>query len=149
MHTHPLVFYFRAISFGIIFLIGIISINIVQLPGRFLPFRLFYRNYMRFTQRLFGSLILILTFLFTPLSINLTGAHQGLSRNSFNPIIANHQIYSNPIIANHSADWWYIWLLACFRDAHGDMKILLIERLSYLPLVGNLKSNFRLGNALL
>lgn len=126
--VHPIVFYTRTTAFGIIFFLGILAINLVQLPGRLLfPLRKVYRNYMRFTQRLFGSLILTLTFIFSPLSINLTGAHQGLKSNTFAPIIANHQIYT---------DWWYIWLLACFRDAHGEMKILLIERLSKLPLIG-------------
>ncbi|KAJ2990574.1 hypothetical protein HDV02_004277 [Globomyces sp. JEL0801] len=82
---------------------------------------------MRFTQRLFGSLIIILTYLFAPLKVVMTGHHQDLNNTSFAPIIANHQIYT---------DWWYIWIFAYFRNSHGELKIMMMEKLRSIPIFG-------------
>jgi lysocardiolipin and lysophospholipid acyltransferase len=103
-------------------------INCLQFLGLFLRIsRPHYRTYMRFTQRLFGSLILVATYLFAPLQIILTGHHQDLNSSSFVPIMANHQIYT---------DWWYIWLFSWFRNAHGELKIILKQSLGWIPILG-------------
>lgn len=103
-------------------------INIVQLWGIvLLPFRPLYRRYMRFSQRLFGSLMLVVTYILAPLQINLSGCHQELQADTFAPIMANHQIYT---------DWWYVWLFGWFRNAHGELKIILKDSLKHVPVMG-------------
>lgn len=120
--------YLRAIAFSIVWWSGIVLVNLLQFPGFFLlPWRRQYRSWMKVSQRVFGSLLIVTTFLFAPLQIIVTGCHQHLQHETFSPMIANHQIYT---------DWWYIWLFSCFRNAHGEIKILLIEALSRIPLMG-------------
>lgn len=41
--------------------------------------------------------------------------------------MANHQIYP---------DWLYMWTLARIVGKHGDVKILLMAILRYIPLIG-------------
>ena len=47
---------------------------------------------MRFTQRMFGSLMLITTYILAPLEIIMTGQHESLNSQSVAPIIANQYI---------------------------------------------------------
>ncbi|KAI8917157.1 acyltransferase-domain-containing protein [Powellomyces hirtus] len=105
------------------------SINLLQYPGLLLSLasRHAYRKYIQFTQALFGSLIVLLTYLFTPVEIVVTGDHQALTRDAMAVIMANHQIYS---------DWWWLWILAWHKGAHGSMKIILKQSLKYLPVFG-------------
>ncbi|KAJ3021057.1 hypothetical protein HKX48_009302 [Thoreauomyces humboldtii] len=105
------------------------SINLIQYPGLLLAFfsRHVYRQYINFTQSLFGALIVLLTYLFTPVEIVVTGDHDQLDRNTMAVIMANHQIYS---------DWWWLWILAWHKGAHGSMKIILKQSLKYLPVFG-------------
>lgn len=119
----------RALLFSIVCLTGVFLVNVIQFPAALLlwPWRRTYRNWMKFSQKVFGCILIATTFLFAPLQIVVTGAHQDLSNKTFAPIIGNHQIYT---------DWWYIWLFSCFRNAHGEIKILLIEALSRIPLMG-------------
>ncbi|KAI8929652.1 acyltransferase-domain-containing protein [Entophlyctis helioformis] len=136
-HTHApgmaenksILFYLRMVAFlGILFGCSL-AINYIQFIG--LPLKLvsrsYYRRWMRFTQRLFGSLMLIETYLFAPLDIVLTGDHEALRDTDVTVIMANHQIYS---------DWWYIWLMAWFKGAHGELKIMLKHDLSKVPILG-------------
>ena len=102
-------------------------IILIQLPGLLLPNRQVYRNWMRFTQRLWGSLILVVTWIFAPITIKLSGNHSLLKSSSFVTIMANHQIYT---------DWWYVWILAWFKDAHGEVKIILKDELQRIPVFG-------------
>jgi 1-acyl-sn-glycerol-3-phosphate acyltransferase len=71
--------------------------------------------------------MMVTTYLLAPSKIILTGHHYDLNAKSFTPIIANHQIYT---------DWWYFWLIAWFRSAHGEMKIIMKEDLKNLPIFG-------------
>ncbi|KAJ3348944.1 hypothetical protein HDU91_006445 [Kappamyces sp. JEL0680] len=88
LHRSPVHYYFRAISFASLIFGCSCIIYLLQLAGLFLyPVRPVYRNHMRFTQRLFGSLIIVATFLFAPLSIELTGSHEALKQTSFVPIM--------------------------------------------------------------
>jgi hypothetical protein len=70
-------FYIRAASFAFLLFSTSIIINFLQTSGLILlfPMRKLYRNFMRFTQRLFGSLIIVLTYIFAPVNIVLTGPH--------------------------------------------------------------------------
>ena len=86
----PILYLFRSISFLSVLVLCSIAINAVQAWGFLFLFALsrpFYRLSMRFTQRLFGILILFCTFLYSPLQIVLTGAHQELNQDSFAPIM--------------------------------------------------------------
>ncbi|KAI8894813.1 acyltransferase-domain-containing protein [Globomyces pollinis-pini] len=123
-----LIYYVRVVAFIWLILGVSFAINIVQLPGLLLYFsRPHYRTWMRFTQRLFGSLVIVATYLFAPLQIVMTGEHVHLNRKSFVPIMANHQIYT---------DWWYVWIFSYFRDSHGELKIILKESLKSVPILG-------------
>ncbi|KAJ8329833.1 hypothetical protein O5D80_002026 [Batrachochytrium dendrobatidis] len=86
-----------------------------------------YRTEMRKCQGLFGSLILYVTFFYAPLDIILTGDHDGLTSEKSVVIMANHQIYT---------DWWYIWIICWFRNAHCNLKIMLKASLRFLPILG-------------
>ncbi|KAL2912156.1 hypothetical protein HK105_208357 [Polyrhizophydium stewartii] len=125
----PLRFYINAVLFLWAMTACSLAINWVQLVA--LPLSLVsrrhYRRWMRFTQRLFGSLMLTVTYVFAPLEIVMTGDHEGLTGDSVAVIMANHQIYT---------DWWYIWLFAWFRNAHGEIKIMLKDSLAKLPIFG-------------
>ncbi|KAI9105883.1 acyltransferase-domain-containing protein [Phlyctochytrium arcticum] len=105
------------------------AINIIQFPS--LPLRVFsrrvYRRYIQFTQAVFGTLLVLLTWLFTPLEIVVTGDHELLKGDSMTVIMANHQIYS---------DWWWLWILAWKKNAHGCLKIILKKSLKHLPVFG-------------
>ena len=49
---------------------------------------------MRWVQGFWASLCVLLTWLFAPLELVLTGEHALLTMNTFAPIISNHQIYT-------------------------------------------------------
>ena len=86
---NPILYLVRTAAFLSIYVSCSILINGIQFWGLslYLLSRDYYRNYMRFTQRLFGILIVIVTFIFSPLQIVLTGEHSGLNQESFVPIM--------------------------------------------------------------
>ncbi|TPX59410.1 1-acylglycerol-3-phosphate O-acyltransferase [Spizellomyces sp. 'palustris'] len=122
-------FILRTFIFVVIMDCSAASINLVQYPSLILSplSRHLYRRYIQFTQAMFGSLIVLLTYLFTPVEIVVTGDHRHLDRDATAVIMANHQIYS---------DWWWLWILAWKRNAHGSLKIILKESLKFLPVFG-------------
>ena len=86
-----------------------------------------YRSYVRITGRIFGSFVILLLFVFTPGSrLVLTGDHS-LQSDDLQIVMANHQIYP---------DWLYLWAYARHLRKHGDVKVLLMAVLKYLPLLG-------------
>ncbi|KAI8816596.1 acyltransferase-domain-containing protein [Fimicolochytrium jonesii] len=112
------------------------SINLLQFPGLILhPIsRRVYRQYMQWTQKLFGELIVLLTWVFTGrVEIVVTGEWEALSEErggaipEMKVIMANHQIYS---------DWWWLWIVAWSCGAHGSLKIILKKSLKYFPVFG-------------
>ncbi|KAJ3187753.1 hypothetical protein HDU85_006146 [Gaertneriomyces sp. JEL0708] len=105
------------------------AVNLIQYPGLLLRLisRTLYRRYIMFTQGLFGSLLVLLTYVFSPIEIVVTGEWKALDNKSMAVIMANHQIYS---------DWWWLWILAWHRNAHGCVKIILKQSLKYLPVFG-------------
>ncbi|KAI8586061.1 acyltransferase-domain-containing protein [Geranomyces variabilis] len=122
-------FALRSFVFVLIMDCSAASINLIQYPGLLLALvsRHVYRQYIQLTQALFGSLIVLLTYLFTPVEIVVTGDHAALDTNALAVVMANHQIYS---------DWWWLWILAWHKNAHGCMKIILKQSLKYLPVFG-------------
>ncbi|KAJ3160314.1 hypothetical protein HK101_000918 [Irineochytrium annulatum] len=106
-----------------------LCINVVQVfsfPLLMVDHRL-YRNYIRVTERLFASLMVLLTYLLMPVHLSITGDTSGLKASTSTLLISNHQTL---------LDWWYIWLLCWTRGAHGEIKIILKESLRWLPIVG-------------
>ena len=87
-----------------------------------------YRKVIIVTERSFGSMIIFLCSLLSPgTQLVLTGDHELLKETEKAILIANHQIYP---------DWLYLWALARQFGRHGDLKIMLIAVLKYLPIFG-------------
>jgi 1-acyl-sn-glycerol-3-phosphate acyltransferase len=77
-------------------------------------------------QAAFGSLMAVLTWIFCPISIALSGDYKRLKSNRC-ILMANHQIYT---------DWWYIWMIACRHGLGGNIKIMLKHELRSIPIFG-------------
>ena len=120
----------RTVAFLLLLTITSIGIQICQYPSLLLQLnaslRKVYKWYHVQTQRAFGSLILIITWIFCPISIILSGDYDSL-RSPRCVLMANHQIYT---------DWWYIWILACHYGQGGNIKIMLKHELSSIPIFG-------------
>lgn len=98
----------RLLLFTTTFILGILIVNTIQLPALFLYHvlrsRRLYRSYARMTEQLFGSILVLTTWLVCPLELVISGdAADALDSSSRAVVIANHQIYT---------DWWYFWLFA-------------------------------------
>lgn len=115
----PIHYLFRSISFLSVLVLCSIAINAVQAWGFLFLFALsrpFYRLFMRFTQRLFGILILFCTFIYSPLQIVLTGAHQELNQDSFAPIMVFMSIsssFTEDLLISHTSSRGSICTLGC------------------------------------
>ena len=71
---------------------------------------------------------MILTIVLIPKTkLVLTGDYESLKDQSKVILISNHQIYP---------DWVYLWLFTRKFNRHGDLQILLIWVLKYIPLFG-------------
>ena len=87
-----------------------------------------YRKVIIVTERSFGSMIIFLCSLLTPgTKLVLTGDFELLKETEKAILMSNHQIYP---------DWLYLWALARQSGRHGDLKIMLIQALQYLPIFG-------------
>ncbi|KAI8911051.1 acyltransferase-domain-containing protein [Gorgonomyces haynaldii] len=86
-----------------------------------------YKFYIRLTEMAFGSLLLITGYLFVPGRIIFTGDIENMKQIHQSIVIANHQIFP---------DFFYLWLAARRFNHHGDVKILLMKVLKYIPLAG-------------
>ncbi|KAJ3193779.1 Acyl-CoA:lysophosphatidylglycerol acyltransferase 1 [Irineochytrium annulatum] len=87
-----------------------------------------YRAYIRVTEQIFGSIIMIVTYLLCPgTKLVVTGDFDRIRARGKSIMISNHQIYP---------DWFYLWAFTWLRGCHGDLKIMLIEWLKYLPIFG-------------
>jgi 1-acyl-sn-glycerol-3-phosphate acyltransferase len=79
-------------------------------------------------ERAFGSFVVFLIWFYIPgTRFVLTGEHQKMKEPARLITIANHQIYP---------DWLYLWTLAWYQNKHGDVKILLMAVLKYIPILG-------------
>lgn len=110
-----------------------ITINVCQWPGYPLQLldRRAFRRWMSFTERIFGSLIVALTYAFCPASIHVAAE----TRSAWDAMLNGEKCV---LIANHQAllDWWYLWIVAWRENRHGDVKIILKESLKFLPIFG-------------
>ena len=86
-----------------------------------------FRSHMRFTEYLFGGFIVCLLWATTQSELVITGDLSVMASHPMQIIMANHQIYP---------DWLYMWILARVVGKSGDVKILLMAILRYLPFAG-------------
>lgn len=86
-----------------------------------------FRSYMRFTEFLFGGYVVCILWATTCSELVITGDLSVMASQQMQIIMANHQIYP---------DWLYMWTLARVVGKSGDVKILLMAILRYLPFVG-------------
>ncbi|KAI8854376.1 acyltransferase-domain-containing protein [Chytridium lagenaria] len=103
---------------------------IIQIPSfvLLLHSHKLYRYYIRLTEQIFGSMLVITTSLLCPATkLVITGDFDLIKPKHRSILFANHQIYP---------DWFYLWIFAWLRGCHGDLKILLMEWLAYLPVFG-------------
>ena len=101
-----IVFYLKIALFLVLFLTVTLSILSMQFPSLLLLFHShrLYRGYIRITEKIFGSLIIVLVHTFTPgTKLILTGDYDKLKADEKYVLISNHQIYP---------DWIYLWTLA-------------------------------------
>ena len=89
--------------------------------------RAIYRSWTQWSQALFTSLMVVVTYLCCPLKIQLSGDYDILSKKERLVLIANHQIYT---------DWWYVWLLGWVEGKGRYLKIILKDSLSRIPIFG-------------
>jgi 1-acyl-sn-glycerol-3-phosphate acyltransferase len=87
----------------------------------------YFRRYIRITEAAFGSLVVLMAWLFVPCEYVFTGQHRLMKKKDRVLLMANHQIYP---------DWFYLWIVARHQNRHGDVKILLMSVLRYLPVLG-------------
>ncbi|KAI9359231.1 acyltransferase-domain-containing protein [Zopfochytrium polystomum] len=124
-------FYIRAVLFTLFIYISSLGIVVLQIPSLLLFYfhsHHVYRSYIRLTEQIFGSVAVTVTELFCPgTALVLTGDYDKLSGKEKAVLFANHQIYP---------DWLYLWALAWYSGAHGEVKILLMEYLRLLPVLG-------------
>ncbi|KAM0354291.1 hypothetical protein ACHAPU_001335 [Fusarium lateritium] len=121
-----------------------IVIFITQLIGGPLYFvnQEWYYAYMAMTKRSFGLTITLMTQIWGPTTIRISGDESVASQIKLRPdggvqfdfperlvLIANHQIYT---------DWLYLWWIAYANSPsmHGHIYIILKESLKRLPFVG-------------
>ncbi|KAL2919078.1 hypothetical protein HK105_201348 [Polyrhizophydium stewartii] len=86
-----------------------------------------YKWYIRWTESIFGSSVVILINTLAPTRLVVTGDLDPIRDLPQVVVMANHQIYP---------DWVYLWSLARLVNHHADMKILLMSVLQYLPVFG-------------
>ncbi|TPX32509.1 hypothetical protein SmJEL517_g04383 [Synchytrium microbalum] len=124
----------RTITGALVFLSSFLAVasavNVCSLPSLVLLVfsRKAYRTYIRYTQQVFASWIVIVTWACAgPIELVLTGDYDRLAKEQQVVIMANHQTYT---------DWWWIWLLARRSYSHGDLFIMLMDILKYIPIAG-------------
>ncbi|KAF4979728.1 hypothetical protein FZEAL_4123 [Fusarium zealandicum] len=134
----------RGALFSIYFLTCCVAIHLTQLIGAPLYFfnRDWYYAFMAMTKRSFGLTITLMTHLFGPTTLRISGDESVAGQIKLRPdgsvkfefperlvLIANHQIYT---------DWLYLWWVA-YANApgmHGHIYIILKESLKYIPFIG-------------
>lgn len=124
-----LLFVLRALSWT-----GLFSALAVVLQGSQWPALLFPKaiqhKWIRETERIFGSILLMLTWLFFPTTFVLTG--------DVSKFLASRATERTIVISNHQnfLDWWYLWHLSWMVQRHGDVKIVLRGDLKAVPVFG-------------
>lgn len=119
----------QSLLFSVLLIGTSIGINVLQLPIWLLlrwTSRPLYRSWIKWTQELFTSLVVVISALVCPTTIVLSGDLESLKKDRL-ILFANHQIYT---------DWWYVWELAWARRLGGSLKIILKASLGKLPIFG-------------
>lgn len=118
----------RAVAWVLPFSIAAVILQGSQWPSLLLPPK-WKHAWIRQTEKIFGSIILMLTYAFFPTTFGLSGeVSKYLSnRNRKTVVFANHQNF---------LDWWYLWHLAWMQQRHGDVKIVLRGDLKNVPIFG-------------
>lgn len=90
---------------------------------------LFSEKIARTCQSIYGSFLVIATWIITPTTMVLSGPQLDalVASNEKIIVISNHLMYF---------DWWYMWLLAHYANRHERLKIVLKDDLKYIPLYG-------------
>lgn len=104
---------------------SIVVLGLPALPMKYLNHRI-YREYIRIIESLFSSYAMVMVYIFSPTELVLSGDLDGLKIDR-KIIMANHQIYP---------DWCYLWNLFHLNGFGGDMKVLVMQELLYIPLMG-------------
>ncbi|KAG8938178.1 hypothetical protein FRC03_007541, partial [Tulasnella sp. 419] len=139
----------RTIFVGVLFDLGLVCINGTQ----FLIWFLFgwwsgcrgalYEKGIAWTKAAFGVLCIVMCQWFAPTNFVITtegmdesklfirdeqtGEVKGLQLPEKLVFMANHQIY---------LDWWYLWALTYFMNAHNSVLIILKKSLKWIPVMG-------------
>ncbi|GAO18023.1 uncharacterized protein UV8b_00864 [Ustilaginoidea virens] len=134
----------RGLAFTTYFTLCCTIIFITQLVGSplYLVHREWYYAYMSMTKRSFGLTITVMTHVFGPATMRISGDESvagqiqptrgGAVEFKFPErlvMIANHQIYT---------DWIYLWWVGYANrpGMHGHIYIILKESLKYIPIIG-------------
>lgn len=115
--------------FTFLIVIGSVAINLIQAPFLVLQHksRHYYRTWMRLTQQIWISLFIAFLSWIGKTELVLSGDLDDLKGSSKLILMANHQLYT---------DWVYLWCLARYKNAHGDLKIILRGDLKKFPIFG-------------
>ncbi|KAJ3315741.1 hypothetical protein HDU76_002127 [Blyttiomyces sp. JEL0837] len=108
--------------------LGVLALQIPMLL-LYLHSHTLFRSGIRITEQMFGSMVILMVYIFCPgTALVLTGDFDKFKGSKSKSLVfANHQIYP---------DWLYLWSLAWSTGNHGDVKIVLMEWLSRLPIFG-------------
>ncbi|KAJ3355445.1 hypothetical protein HDU83_003422 [Entophlyctis luteolus] len=110
--------------------VGVIAWSLPVLPLRFVrvPSVHAFQSQVRQVQAAYISFLLMLTAVCMPGSrLIVTGDWDRMKSSAKQVILSNHQIYP---------DWFFLFIFARFRQCHADVKVILINILSRLPLFG-------------
>ncbi|KAF8313848.1 acyltransferase-domain-containing protein, partial [Clavulina sp. PMI_390] len=142
---------FKALLFGVFFDASMIAMNTTQflmlpikLAGLVVPaFGSVYTKGIQYTKGCFGTLLILVTQWFAPTKFTITyegtdnpgevfeldeaGNVVGLKLPEKTVIMSNHQVYT---------DWWYLWSLLYFANAHDAVLIILKKSLKHIPVIG-------------
>eukprot|EP00842_Homolaphlyctis_polyrhiza_P004715 jgi/Hompol1/5244/HPOL_000657-RA len=86
-----------------------------------------YKFYIRWTESIFGSICTVIVSTLSPCKLVISGDVNAVRDAKQLVAMANHQIYP---------DWIYLWCFARLTNHHGDLKVMLMSVLKYIPILG-------------
>ncbi|KAI6045007.1 acyltransferase-domain-containing protein [Pisolithus marmoratus] len=167
IHARPrrsCVQWLTALVFLTSFLSGCLIIHAFQLlfllPLKLVPTpwsRKLYDEGIRYTKGCFALLINLMNQWFAPTSLSITFETQGqgtftlediqqiIRRDASGKVVALNLPPKLVIVSNHQVycDWWYVWCLTYFMQAHRDVFIVLKKSLKWIPVLGTGMQMFR------
>ena len=142
---NPVVFYLKLVLYVMALMLVSVSIVTIQVSvtvvvgmSRLLPLvwpdktingaaQRLYLSAIQWTERVFASFVVIANNILIPARLVITGDVEVMTQLRQYIVTANHQIYP---------DWLYLWSLARLTSHHGDVKIMLMDSLRLLPVLG-------------